>query len=61
MFLLRSGVPEHGAAVGHNGPVRGSRIRVEAMRFTRRIAFQGPCEPRDQQGIGSGHVGQTSR
>jgi len=61
MFLPRSGVPEHGTAVGHDGPVRGSGICAEAMRFAGRFTFQGPSESRDQQGVGIGHVGQTAR
>jgi len=61
MFVFRSGVPEHGATVGHDGSVRGSGIRSEAMRFAGWFAFQGPCEPRDQQGISTGNVGQTAR
>jgi len=62
MFLFRcSGVPEHGAAIGHDGPVRGSGIRAEAMWFAGWFAFQGPCKPRDQPGVCTGNVGQTAR
>lgn len=61
MIFARSGLPEHGAAVGHDGPVRGSRVRAEGVRRARRFAFQGPGQPRDQQGVGAGHAGQTAR
>jgi len=61
LLPLRSGVPEHGTAIGHDGPVRGSGIRAESMRPVGRFAFQGPGESRDQQGVGNGHAGQTSR
>lgn len=60
-FSFRSGVPEHGTVAGHNGPLRGGGIRAENVRFAGRLAFQGPCKSRDQQGVGAGHAGQTSR
>lgn len=31
------------------------------MRLAGRLAFQGPRNPRDQQGVGVGHAGQTAR
>lgn len=41
--------------------MRGSGVRAETMQFVGRFAFQGPCKPRDQQGVGTGYAGQTAR
>lgn len=59
--VVHSGVPEHGTAVGHTGPVRGGRIRAEGVQLAGRLALQGPREPRDQQGVRVGNTGQTPR